>query len=386
MRTGRLAVAAALIVLLGAACTPAGSDASTARPHRQAGRCDRRRPRRAPQDPGRGGERAVRRVSTSKRPEGFADVAAKTPLAGRHAVSRRERDQDLRRRRRAPTRRAAPGRAGSTDRPLPLPRHERAADPRRIRAGHDHRPRAPEPHLRPLRLRREHRVRHVEHAPTPVTTGRRASSCSSRWTTAGPSPRPGRRYHYADTNYVLLGEILERATGHPLAAAVRDEVGFDRLGLDQTYWESFETAPPGQAPRAAPVLRPELRQHQARRVGRPVRRRWSHLDRRRPHALLPRTVRRQGLCELRDAGRDVDRSPSRPATRVPASGSSRRRSPGSGAGVIPATGARRRTPARSPRWLSRWRRTRPTKTTSTPPPWNARSLRSRTVASGASGG
>ncbi len=65
-----------------------------------------------------------------------------------------------------------------------------------------------------------------------------------------PLAEPGREYHYADTNYVLLGEILERASGVPLAAAVRDLDGFDRLGLRDTYWEQLEPAAPGQPARA----------------------------------------------------------------------------------------------------------------------------------------
>jgi len=66
----------------------------------------------------------------------------------------------------------------------------------------------------------------------------------------GPVGAPGQRYHYSDTNYILLGEILEDASGRPLAAAVRDEIGFDRLGLDHTYWEKLEAPPAGQPPRA----------------------------------------------------------------------------------------------------------------------------------------
>jgi D-alanyl-D-alanine carboxypeptidase len=65
-----------------------------------------------------------------------------------------------------------------------------------------------------------------------------------------PLAQPGRRYHYADTNYVLLAEILERTSGQPLARAVRDEIGFDRLGLHHTYWESLEAAPAGTPARA----------------------------------------------------------------------------------------------------------------------------------------
>ncbi len=65
-----------------------------------------------------------------------------------------------------------------------------------------------------------------------------------------PLAPPGARYHYADTNYVLLGQIVERATGEPLPAAVRRLVGFEQLGLDHTWWEQREPEPAGLAPRA----------------------------------------------------------------------------------------------------------------------------------------
>jgi D-alanyl-D-alanine carboxypeptidase len=65
-----------------------------------------------------------------------------------------------------------------------------------------------------------------------------------------PLAAPGAEYHYADTNYVLLGELLERTTGTPLPQAVRDSIGFDRIGLTRTWWERMETAPVGLAARA----------------------------------------------------------------------------------------------------------------------------------------
>jgi D-alanyl-D-alanine carboxypeptidase len=65
-----------------------------------------------------------------------------------------------------------------------------------------------------------------------------------------PVADPGRRYHYSDTGYLLLGEIVERATHRSLDAAVRRLVGFARLGLDHTYWEQLEPAPAGLKPRA----------------------------------------------------------------------------------------------------------------------------------------
>ncbi len=65
-----------------------------------------------------------------------------------------------------------------------------------------------------------------------------------------PVGAPGAVYHYADTGYVLLGELLERVTAQPLARAVRDEVGFERLGLVHTWWEHLESAPAGEPARA----------------------------------------------------------------------------------------------------------------------------------------
>lgn len=65
-----------------------------------------------------------------------------------------------------------------------------------------------------------------------------------------PVGKPGERYAYSDTGYVLLGEIIERATGQSLPAAVRRLIGFRRLGLDHTWWETLEPAPAGEPPRA----------------------------------------------------------------------------------------------------------------------------------------
>lgn len=61
---------------------------------------------------------------------------------------------------------------------------------------------------------------------------------------------PGEQYHYSDTGYVLLGEILQRVTGQSLASAVRESVGFERLGLDHTWWEQLEPPRSHLGPRA----------------------------------------------------------------------------------------------------------------------------------------
>lgn len=59
-----------------------------------------------------------------------------------------------------------------------------------------------------------------------------------------PHAPPGEYYSYSDTGYVLLGEIIERASGLSLATAVRHELKFDVLGLSHTWWEEMEAAPP----------------------------------------------------------------------------------------------------------------------------------------------
>jgi len=53
----------------------------------------------------------------------------------------------------------------------------------------------------------------------------------------------GQAYSYSDTGYILLGQVIERVTGQALGPAVRDLLGFDRLGLEATWWEIMEPVP-----------------------------------------------------------------------------------------------------------------------------------------------
>lgn len=69
-----------------------------------------------------------------------------------------------------------------------------------------------------------------------------------------PHGAPGEIYTYCDTGYVLLGLILEQATGQGIAGAARELVGFDRLGLASTWWETLEPAPAGVPERAHQFL------------------------------------------------------------------------------------------------------------------------------------
>lgn len=65
-----------------------------------------------------------------------------------------------------------------------------------------------------------------------------------------PLGPPGAQFRYSDTGYILLGELLERVTGLPLAAALRAQLDYARLGLADTWLESLEPPPAMLPPRA----------------------------------------------------------------------------------------------------------------------------------------
>jgi D-alanyl-D-alanine carboxypeptidase len=69
-----------------------------------------------------------------------------------------------------------------------------------------------------------------------------------------PYAAPGKEYHYSDTGYILLGEMLERLTGKPLGPALRSVLDFKRLRLDETYLETLEPVPTGIKPLAHPYF------------------------------------------------------------------------------------------------------------------------------------
>jgi D-alanyl-D-alanine carboxypeptidase len=62
----------------------------------------------------------------------------------------------------------------------------------------------------------------------------------------GPLSQPGTHFSYSDTAYLILGDMLERATGQPLHVLMRELLHFDRLGLVQTHFERHESPPAGQ--------------------------------------------------------------------------------------------------------------------------------------------
>lgn len=55
----------------------------------------------------------------------------------------------------------------------------------------------------------------------------------------------GAQYSYSDDGYIMLGRVVETLNGQSLGPAVRDLIGFERLNLNSTWWETMEPAPAG---------------------------------------------------------------------------------------------------------------------------------------------
>ncbi|HEY8018663.1 MAG TPA: serine hydrolase domain-containing protein, partial [Actinomycetota bacterium] len=58
-----------------------------------------------------------------------------------------------------------------------------------------------------------------------------------------PYGAPGTVFGYSDTGACLVGEILEERTGRTMGGAIRELVGFERLGLRHTWHETVELQP-----------------------------------------------------------------------------------------------------------------------------------------------
>ncbi|HEX4933746.1 MAG TPA: serine hydrolase domain-containing protein [Gemmatimonadaceae bacterium] len=73
----------------------------------------------------------------------------------------------------------------------------------------------------------------------------RAEQVDSATVWGAPYGPPGGAYHYTDTGYILLGEIVERLTGLGLGEAFRSLLHYDALGLRSTWLETLEPRPAG---------------------------------------------------------------------------------------------------------------------------------------------
>lgn len=103
-----------------------------------------------------------------------------------------------------------------------------------------------------------------DHVAEPSYAATVMSQPQRRWTRAEqvalaleagrPLGPPGQLFRYSDTGYVILGDIIERATGMALGPAVRGLIGYDRIGLAHTWWEEQEPAPADAATRAAQFM------------------------------------------------------------------------------------------------------------------------------------
>lgn len=55
-----------------------------------------------------------------------------------------------------------------------------------------------------------------------------------------PLSKPGEKFSYSDSGYILLGEIIENVTGQTLNDAINSLLDFEKLGLHNTYFEVYE--------------------------------------------------------------------------------------------------------------------------------------------------
>ena len=109
-----------------------------------------------------------------------------------------------------------------------------------------------------------------------------------------PYGAPGTVFGYSDTGACLVGEILEARTGRTMGGAIRELVGFERLGLKHTWHESVESEPRRSSAALAPV-RGRGRHRRHRPVGRPVGRWRPDATCRDPRTLLPGAAARGRL-------------------------------------------------------------------------------------------
>lgn len=107
------------------------------------------------------------------------------------------------------------------------------------------------------RITVEHLMRHTsgltDHCACDAFIGQLLADPSRRWTRLeqvqiamalpGPQSPPGQAFAYSDTGYILLGEIVELATGETLAQALRRLLSFGSVGLKHTGFDGIDPLP-----------------------------------------------------------------------------------------------------------------------------------------------
>jgi D-alanyl-D-alanine carboxypeptidase len=59
----------------------------------------------------------------------------------------------------------------------------------------------------------------------------------------GPRNPAGTMFYYTDTNYLLLSEIIEQATGKEFYEAIKELVGYEKFDLNKTWFYTLEPIP-----------------------------------------------------------------------------------------------------------------------------------------------
>jgi CubicO group peptidase (beta-lactamase class C family) len=68
-----------------------------------------------------------------------------------------------------------------------------------------------------------------------------------------PQFEPGTAFYYSDTSIVLLGMVIETATGMPLAEAYRTYI-YEPLGMESTFLDCYEDQESRRRPRLQDFL------------------------------------------------------------------------------------------------------------------------------------
>ena len=76
--------------------------------------------------------------------------------------------------------------------------------------------------------------RPLQRDPDAAWTAERTWKYVPKWRT-----KPGKRWTYSNSNYLLLGELVTRVTGRPLATEIRERI-LDPLGLETAWYQDAE--------------------------------------------------------------------------------------------------------------------------------------------------